>query len=126
MKQYVPKKPIQRGFNVWVVAVSSNGYFLDTDVYTGRPSDGVTTEHGLGERVVLHVTEQYRYKNHQVFCDNFFSSPSLFDELLVHGLYTCCTVRCDWREFLSELKGLSLSRGEHKFMQRGALSAVVW
>ena len=110
MKQYVPKKPIRRGFKGWVVADISNGYFLDIDVYTGRPSDGVTTEHGLGERVVLHLTEQYRHKNHQVFCDNFFSSPSLFDELLVHGLYACSTVRCDRCEFPSELKGLSLSR----------------
>ena len=126
MKQYVPKKPIRRGFKVWVVADSSNGYFLDVDVYTGKPSDGVTTERGLGERVVLHLTEHYRHKNHQVFCDNFFSSPSLFNQLLLHGLYACVTVRPDRREFAKELKGLSLSQGEHRFMQRGALSAVIW
>jgi len=42
MKQYVPKKPIRRGFKVWVVADSSNGYFLDVDVYVGKASDGVT------------------------------------------------------------------------------------
>ena len=49
MKKKVPKKPIHRGFKVWVVADSSNGYFLDVDVYIGKASDGVTTEHGLGE-----------------------------------------------------------------------------
>ena len=50
MKQYVPKKPVHRGFKVWVVADSCNGNFLDVDVdvYVGHPSDGVTTEHGLG------------------------------------------------------------------------------
>ena len=53
MKQYVPKKPIRRGFKVWVVADSENGYFLDMDVYVGRPSDGVRIEHGLGARVIL-------------------------------------------------------------------------
>ena len=55
MKQYLPKKPVRRGFKVWVVADSSNGYFLDIDVYVGKASDGVTTEHGLGERVVLQL-----------------------------------------------------------------------
>ena len=62
MKQYVPKKPIRRGFKVWVVADSSNGYFLDVDVYVGRASDGVTTEHGLGEKV-LKLTEQFSHRN---------------------------------------------------------------
>ena len=123
MKQYVPKKPIRRGFKVWVVADISNGYFLDIDVYTGRPSDGVTTEHGLGERVVLHLTEQYHHKTIKYFVTIFFLRLHS-DELLVHGLYACGTVRCDRREFPSKLKGLSLSRGEHKFMQ--GVSAVVW
>ena len=126
MKQYLPKKPVRRGFKVWVVADSSNGYLLDIDVYVGKASDAVTTEHGLGERVVLQLTERFHHKNHRVFCDNFFSSPALFDELLRHGLYACGTVRCDRREFPSELKGLKLSRGEHAYMQRESLSAVVW
>ena len=35
---------------MWVFADSSNGYFVDVDVYVGRASDGVTRQHGLGER----------------------------------------------------------------------------
>ena len=49
MKQYVPKKPIHRGFKVLVVADSSSAYSLDVDMYVGKASDGVTTEHGLSE-----------------------------------------------------------------------------
>ena len=71
---------------MWVVADSSNGYFLDVDVYVGRASDGVTTEHGLGGKVVLKLTEQFRHRNHRVFCDNFSTSPTLLDELLSRGL----------------------------------------
>ena len=126
MKQYVPKKPIKRGFKVWVLADSSNGYFLDTNVYVGRPSDGVTTEHGLGERVVLQLTEQYRHKHFRLFCDNYFSSPLLFDTLLTHGIYACGTVRSDRRGFPNGLKGLSLTRGEYRAQQRGQLTAVTW
>ena len=46
MKQYMPMKPVKRGFKVWVRADAVNGYFCDFDVYVGRPGDGTT---GLGE-----------------------------------------------------------------------------
>ena len=61
-----------------------------------------------------------------MYCDNYFTSPALFDELLQHGIYACGTVRPDRREFPSELKGLRLERGTHEFRQRGSLSAIVW
>ena len=35
MKHYLPKKPIKRGFKVWVRAQSATGYFSDFKVYTG-------------------------------------------------------------------------------------------
>lgn len=114
------------GFKVWVVADSDNGYFLDVDVYVGWQSDGVSMEHGLGARVVLQLTEPFRHKYHRVFCDNLFSSPALFDELLLHNLYACGTVRCDRHEFPSALKGLKLVRENLEFRQRGSLSAIVW
>ena len=58
MKQYLPLKPTNIGFKTWVIADSTNGYSLDMQVYTGR--EGTVTEYGLGERVVLDLTEQYR------------------------------------------------------------------
>ena len=57
MKQYMPKKPVKRGFKVCVRADSVTGYFCDFSVYIGKPSDGTTTEVGLGERVVLQLSE---------------------------------------------------------------------
>ena len=50
MKQYMPKKPIKRGFKVWTLADAHNGYVSDIQVYTGRK--GTTAEKGLGARVV--------------------------------------------------------------------------
>ena len=52
MKQYMPMKPVKRGFKVWVRADSVNGYFCDFDIYVGRPADGVSVETGLGERLL--------------------------------------------------------------------------
>ena len=66
MKQYLPMKPVKRGFKVWVVADSANRYFLDVQVYVGKESN--TSEHGLGERVVLQLNEQYRGKAYLCKC----------------------------------------------------------
>ena len=126
MKQYLPKKPVKRGFKVWVIANSCNGFFLDVEVYVGKPSDGVTTEIGLGERVVLQLSEPFRGQHFHIFCDNFFTSPNLFLELHSRGLYVCGTVRQDRCGFPDELKGLTVQRGESSFCQSGDLVATVW
>lgn len=39
MKQYMPKKPVKRGFKVWVVADSRNGYFLNCVPYVGATGE---------------------------------------------------------------------------------------
>lgn len=124
MKQYLPLKPVKRGFKVWVVAESETGYFLDLQVYVGK--EGGDTEHGLGEKVVLGLTEQYRGKAYHVYCDNYFSSPALFQSLHMHTIYACGTVRQTRRGFPSSLRGIHLQRGESEFRQSGQLTAVVW
>ena len=45
LKQYLPMKPIKRGFKVWVRANSSNGFISDLDVYTGKDGSA-TANHG--------------------------------------------------------------------------------
>ena len=47
LKQYMPKKPIKRGINVWVLGDSNNGYFSRFEVYSGRGEARVL---GLGTR----------------------------------------------------------------------------
>ena len=73
MKQYMLNKPVKRGFKVWVRADSVTGYFCDFSVYMyiRNPSDGMTTEVGLGERVVLQLSEHLRGNHYQLYCDNF-------------------------------------------------------
>ena len=48
LKQYLPMKPIKRGFKVWVRADSQNGYLCNFDIYTGKES----VETNLGAKVV--------------------------------------------------------------------------
>lgn len=39
LKQYMPMKPIKRGYKVWCLADSKTGYILKFDVYTGKSSE---------------------------------------------------------------------------------------
>ena len=59
MKQYLPMKPVKRGFKVWMLA-DSNGYVSTFEVYTGKK--GNTTERGLGANVVLSLTESIQHR----------------------------------------------------------------
>ena len=126
MKQFMPMKPVKRGFKVWVRADSVTGYFCDLDIYIGKPSDGTTTEVGLGERVVLQLSERLRGGHYQLFCDNYFITSTLLDTLLKLGLYACGTTRTVRKGFPETLKQVTLKRGEHIFCQRGNLVASVW
>ena len=36
MKQYMPLKPVKRGFKVWVREDAITGYFCDLEVYVGK------------------------------------------------------------------------------------------
>ena len=57
MKQYLPMKPVKRGFKEWVIADALNGYFYDLNVYTGACGE---RECALGEKVVLTLSDSLK------------------------------------------------------------------
>ncbi len=65
LKQYLPKKPIKRGFKMWDAC--KGVYFCDFEVYVGKAEDSITVQHTLGERVVVRLTESIRGLNHKLF-----------------------------------------------------------
>lgn len=65
LKQYMPQKPIKRGFKVWVRA-DELGYVSQFQIYTGKVNGN--TEHLLGERVVKDLCN---------FCLTFMIPPLL-------------------------------------------------
>ena len=107
------------------MADSENGYFLDVQVYVGRECCG-NEEKGLGKRVVLKLTEPLAGRHHHVFCDNFFSSPSLFIELLSRGTYACGTVRLHRKGIPIDLRHARLAKGEIRIRQSGNLTITLW
>lgn len=105
LKQYLPKKPVKRGFKVWVRADSWNGFICDMDVYTGKDD---SSETNLGAKVVKKLSRSLVGGNYHLYFDNFFSSVPLFDDLLEDGLYACGTFRKDRRGLPLTVKNTKL------------------
>ena len=95
LKQYIPLKPVRRGFKIWMRADSTNGYICNFSVYTGKEE---SAEKGLGEKVVKKLSRPLACGNYHIFFDNFFSTVNLFDDLLEDGIYACGTFRRDRRK----------------------------
>lgn len=101
LKQYMPQKPIKRGFKVWALACSETGYLLNFSVYEGKKE---SQEEGLlGEKTVLELTRPFEGKNYCVYFDNFFTSFPLLLKLLDRNIFGCGTVRTNRKNFPTEL-----------------------
>ena len=119
LKQYNPKKPIKRGYKLWMRA-DMDGYISKFDIYQGKSVtqdvEGVPNKFGLGERVIYNLTADLKNKNHQVFCDNYFSSVPLMEYLKDNGIMACGTIRSDRKGLPKGMKAdKDLGRGEHDF-----------
>ncbi|CAG4998248.1 unnamed protein product [Parnassius apollo] len=89
-KQYMPAKPIKRGFKAWCRCDSKTGYVYQFDIYTGK--DKESYEEGLRYRVVMKLGGNLPRNTHLVF-DNFFSSLALMDALYHRCILATGTVR---------------------------------
>ena len=105
MKQYLPLKPVKRGFKVWAMSDATNGYMCDFDVYTGA-TDG--REVALGGKVVL-SSDSIMGRHHQLFFDNYFTSVNLLSTLLSKGTYACGTIRTNRKQYPAEISRRSRS-----------------
>ena len=128
MKQYLPMKPVKRGFKVWVRADNHNSYICQFECYTGRKGD--TTEVGLGGSVVTRLTRDLVGKNHHIFMDSFFSSVPLYHSLLSDSIYCTGTIRTNRRGFPPDLKVMAkkglAKRGDFDVRQDGNVCVTVW
>ena len=128
MKQYLPMKPVKRGFKIWVRADSHNGYVCEFECYTGRKGD--RTEVGLGGSVVTRLTRDLVGKSYHIFMDRFFSSVSLYCSLFLENIYCTGTLKSNRRDFPPDLKEVSkrglAQRGDLMTRQDGNVGVCVW
>lgn len=102
LKQYMPMKPIKRGFKVWCLADSKTGYIMKSEIYTGKSNN--KTENALGERVVLNLIGQNFGCGYLVAFDNYFTSINLIEKHFNQGVYAVGTVRSNRKGLPSMMK----------------------
>ena len=129
-KQYMPQKPVKRGFKVWCLAVSRNGYLQAFEVYTGATEE--SSFDGLGATVVKRLTSILKKKGYHLYFDNFFSSVDLAHDLLQDDLYCVATTRTNRKKWPTSMKDTkaqnkALKRGEHiSTVVGGSVECIVW
>lgn len=127
LKQYMPQKPIKRGYKVWARCDSATGYLYQFQVYTGRAEIGENVD-GLGHRVVATLCENVP-ENTLVAFDNFFTGCEIMDYLYERKIFAVGTVRSN-RKGLPEMikKGgkTKLKKNEHQWSTSPPISAISW
>ncbi|KAJ8938954.1 hypothetical protein NQ318_019410 [Aromia moschata] len=120
LKQYMPLKPINRGYRVWLRADSS-GYVCQFQIYTGRVAE--TPEKDLGGRVVRDLTRVLVGKGHHIYFDNYFNSVNLQKDLQSHLIYW--TVKQGRQNLPTDISHENdLKRGESEY--RVSLDGIVY
>ncbi|XP_043462009.1 piggyBac transposable element-derived protein 4-like [Leptopilina heterotoma] len=127
LKQYMPMKPIKRGFKVWCLPDSQTSYILNFEIYTGKSSDSQKSEETLGERVVTNLTKELHNSRSLVAFDNFFTSLNLMTRLLEKKIFSVGTVRVNRKGLPDIMKNKSkLQRGESEIRYMGCVQAIKW
>lgn len=108
IKQYIPMKPIKRGYKVWVRA-DKFGFVCDFQIYTGKINGN--KEKSLGERVVIDLSRELVNSYYHIYFDNYFTSVNLMMTLKKNGILACGCVR-------SHRLGLPKNRKKDKEMKR--------
>lgn len=122
LKQYMPMKPNNRGYKVWVRA-DEFGYVCQFQIYTGKTNN--KPEKFLGVRVVKDLTQALQQRNYRVFIDNFFTTVGLMEDLLAVKILACGTVRKDRKGLpKQQKKDKDLSHGDSEY--RTSSTGVSW
>ena len=111
-KQFNPMKPKKWGVKLFMLCCSRTGFCTHFELYMGKneyKKDSVAGPDSL-YRNVLHL----RHTRRVIYCDRYYSSVTLFYNLLAVGLYACGTVQTRRIGFSKEIqiqKNKKIERG---------------
>jgi hypothetical protein len=124
-KQYMPMKPVKRGYKVWCLADSRTGFVGQFDIYSARRDTQGYSSFSLGERVMLSLCDIYIHSHRLI--DNLFTSYQLLKTMNEMGLYAVDTVRGSRKGLPDILKRKDrMQRGEFMFRTKECVAAIKW
>ena len=119
MKVRMALKPIKYGIKVFMLTDSATGYLYKFAIYTGKVEDDDAAAAPLGKTsaVVLSLVDGLEGRGHKLFTDRYYTSPLLYHNLLMRGMYACGTVMTNRKQFPAEL---ILSQADARRAERGS------
>ncbi|KAF0690958.1 Uncharacterized protein FWK35_00038029, partial [Aphis craccivora] len=125
LKQYMPNKPIKRGYKVWSL-VDQKGYLWNFDMYVGKVGDAVQID--LGGSVVKNLSLPIQNKNHCLYMDNFFTSVPLLNYLKTKKIHACGTIKA-LRKYSPKMKPdstLKIGDYDWEMSDQNDVSIIKW
>ncbi|XP_077075605.1 MAGUK p55 subfamily member 5b isoform X2 [Siphateles boraxobius] len=123
-KQRMYDKPTKCGYKLFVLA-DSCGYTWNFFVYEGKTSTSLCK--GVGYDSVMRLLDHKDLgKGYRLYTDNFYTTPTLFLDLLQNGILACGTLR--QTSSLPETNDLNerSERGSIRWCRQGPLLFVKW
>jgi hypothetical protein len=94
IRQFLRNKPIRFGIKVWAPTSSASRFVTDVSIYEEKGSMA-NLEEGFMYDVVMNLIKGLEHKWHIICMDNLFSSPRLFHDMLLLGLWATGTLRAN-------------------------------
>ena len=122
-RQFIPSKWHRFGVKFFVLCDVLTGYVQDMIIYS-RSTSAIKHHQGLGisGSVVMTLLGPYLRKGHVLYVDNWYSSPTLFQNLLSLGTGACGTV-CANRKGMPTFT-CRMTKGNVEFKENGSQLAV--
>ncbi len=115
-RQYIKTKRARFGIKLYELT-THDGITLDFLVYCGKGMyyDDNFNDLPASERIPVALMQPYFDKNHILFTDNYYTSPSLAKFLIGHGTHLVGTIRTNRKNFAYDLIDTNLEKGQASF-----------
>lgn len=122
---YNKSKSNPYGVKLYKVCTTS-GYTLKIDIYGGKKMHDVKEDIGKTHSLVLKLLNGYLNQNRILYCDNFYNSIPLAEDLLNRNTYVCGTLRKDRVGIPYQILSQKLQRGEIVAYSRENIKLIKW
>jgi hypothetical protein len=126
IKQYIPSKRARFGLKSYELCESGSGYIWKSLIHTGPTMKlNDSADNLVSSKIVMTLINDLLGKGYTVYLDNWYSSPSLFRELVSNRTNAVGTVRLGRKNMPKDMKK-KINVGETMSLFVKEMMAIKW